>query len=193
MARLKAFDQDDVLDRAMRLFWQQGYEATSIRDMLAHVGISSSSLYETYGDKHALYLAALAHFRQIEYDLIQTQLTKSSSAKEVIRHWYTQLIDDLLADPYHRGSFTVNAAIEMGTRDPEVAAELQAHFDEVTASLAAFLRAGQQRGDVRPGLDPVALAQFFLSTLFGIAVQVKIYPSRPLLENIATAALGILD
>lgn len=192
MARTKAFDETIVLQRALDIFWQQGYEATSIRELIAHLGISSSSLYETYGDKHALYLACLAAFRQQEFNLIQEQLAAATSARETMRSWFDQVVADLLADERHRGSFTVNAAIELGANDAEVAAQLQAHFDDITELLAQFFQSAQDNGELSRDLQPASLAQFFISTLFSISVQVKLYPNQPILENIATTALAVL-
>ena len=192
MARTKEFDEVVVLQRALDLFWQQGYEATSIRDLIAHVGISSSSMYETYGDKHTLYLACLASYRQQEFNVIQEQLTTATSAYETMQAWFDQAIADLLADEFHRGSFTVNAAIELGASDPQVAAQLQAHFDDIAELLADFFESAQENGELNPELQPMALAQFFISTLFSISVQVKLFPNQPLLENIAITALTVL-
>lgn len=193
MARHKEFNQTIVLDRAMCLFWEQGYEATSIRDLIAHLGISSSSLYETYGDKHALYLAALAAYRQAEFAAIKAQLAAATSARETLTLWFEQLIDDLLADELFRGSFTVNAAIERGTRDADVAIQLHDHFEAITTLLADFLAGAQANGEISARLRPVPLAQFFISTLFSMSAQVKIYADRGLLENIASTALSILN
>jgi len=100
-----------VLAQAMDLFWRQGYNATSIRDLTAHVGISSSSLYETYTDKRTLYLMALAAFREMELNTIQAQLAEATSAQETMQAWFEETIHNLLADDHYRGSFTVNAAI----------------------------------------------------------------------------------
>lgn len=192
MARQKEFDTEIVLERAMSLFWQQGYEATSIRDLIAHVGISSSSMYETYGDKHTLYLAALSAFRELEFNTIQTQLAEATSAQETMRLWFDEIINNLLADAQHRGTFTVNAAIELGATDADVAAQLQAHFDDITELLAQFFQTAQAYGEISPDHDPVALAQFFINTLFSISIQVKIYPNRQILENVANTAIGVL-
>lgn len=193
MARHREFDEDEVLQRAMELFWQQGYEATSVRDLLTHLAISSSSLYETYGDKHALYLACLAYFRQRELGLMLAQLTEFASAHEVLRHWFAELIDNLLADEHFGGSFAVNAAIELGTTDEAVAEQLRQHFADVTAVLTTFLTEAQARGDIPPSLEALALAQFFVSTLFGMCTLVKVVPNRQVLENIAASALAVLD
>jgi TetR/AcrR family transcriptional repressor of nem operon len=192
MARQKEFNAEVVLEQAMSLFWQQGYEATSIRDLIAHLGISSSSMYETYGDKRTLYLAALSAFRQQEFNTIEEQLAEATSAQETMQTWFDETINNLLADEDHRGTFSVNAAIELGATDPQVAAQLQAHFDEIAALLAQFFQTAQVHGEIREDHDPVALAQFFINTLFSISIQVKIYPNRQILENVANTAIMIL-
>src|SRR5688500_18902266 len=84
MARHKEFDKAEVLEKAMLLFWRQGYEATSVRDLIEATGISSSSLYESFGDKRALYLAALRLYCQGEAASFQAMIRQHVSLKEVL-------------------------------------------------------------------------------------------------------------
>ena len=62
MARPKEFDRTQALDKAMHLFWQQGYEATSMQDLCNHMGINRGSLYDTYGNKHSLFLEGIQRY-----------------------------------------------------------------------------------------------------------------------------------
>src|ERR1700730_2144482 len=66
MARQKEFDRDEVLHKAMEVFWSRGYEASSIQDLVKRMGINRQSLYDTFGDKHTLYLQALDRYREVE-------------------------------------------------------------------------------------------------------------------------------
>ena len=87
MARRKEFDRDEALHKAMEVFWSRGYEATSVGDLVEHMGINRQSLYDTFGDKHSLYLAALDRYREVEgrklFELLSVQEDACSSPSPV--------------------------------------------------------------------------------------------------------------
>jgi TetR/AcrR family transcriptional regulator, transcriptional repressor for nem operon len=193
MARQKAFDETALLERAMELFWEQGYEATSVRDLTDHLQLSSSSLYNTYGGKRDLYLMALAAYRRVEYEQMQAQLAAAPAARETIERLFADLAAGLLADGSRRGSFTLNAAVELGARDRAVARQLQEHFADVTRLLADFLAAAQTRGEIGSQHAPRELATFLLLNLYSLAALVKVDASREQMEGFIDVALSVLD
>jgi TetR/AcrR family transcriptional repressor of nem operon len=177
----------------MALFWEQGYEATSVRDLISRAGISSSSLYATFGDKHDIYSAALARYRAIERDQFAALLAESRAIQPLLADMYAGLIDMLLADDGNRGSFSLNAAVELGGRDPEIAAQLREHFDDICALLTERLAAAQASGEI-PGLhSPIDLARYLLFGVYSLATMVKVYPDRSRLERMAALLLAVLD
>lgn len=192
MARTKTFNPDDVLADAMSLFWRQGYEATSVRDLTGYLGISSSSLYATFGDKHEIFLASLARYREIELDQVRETLKASGSIYQALAQMFAELIDSLLADEYRRGSFTLNATVELGGRDPAVNAQLQDHFEDITTLLARHLATSQQAGEISTAHDPVEMARFVLNSLFSLAGVAKVYPNRSFMETIAKLTLATI-
>ncbi len=193
MARTKAFDQQHALDEAMALFWEQGYEATTIRDLSARAGISLSSLYATFGDKHAVYLAPLERYRQAEVEDVRRRLAAPQSLCRMVRALFADVIESLLADAAHRGSFTLNAAVEMGGRDPATVALLRRHFDDIRDLLAERLRIAQTQGELAVSHNADELAHFLLFGLYSLAMMVKLYPNRQRLEATATMTLAVLE
>lgn len=193
MARPKEFEQDAALERAMNLFWENGYEATSIRDLIAYVGISSSSIYNTFGDKQDIYRAALERYRRIEYEQVRQLLARPRPLCETLAGMFAELIDGLMADEGRRGSFTLNAAVELGARDPIVAGLLREHFDDICALLAERLAAAQASGEIdarHPALD---LARYLLFGMYGLGTIIKVFPDRARLETAAALTLAVLD
>ena len=93
MPRPKAFDPDDVLHKAMQVFWERGYEATSMQDLVDCMGINRFSLYSTFGDKHQLFLAALARYRDKVVARLVDELEWSDAGLAAIRQFFTRLID----------------------------------------------------------------------------------------------------
>lgn len=193
MARPKAFDEDHALVGAMDLFWQKGFEATSVRDLTGRLGISSSSLYATFGDKHDVYLEALARYRELELADVRRVLETADGPREALERFFESLIASLLADADQRGSFTLNAAVELGGRDEAVTEQLRAHYEDITHVLTVYLEAGQASGEVARQHAAVDLARFVLHGLYSLATVVKVFPDRAYLQNIAALTLSVLD
>src|ERR1700753_1582272 len=109
MARTKDFDEDEVLKKAVNLFWLKGYNATSMQDLVDGLGISRSSLYDTYGDKHTLFIKALEAYKAQSAGSMCGIVSNMDSAKEAIRQLFDFTTKQLLSDEQHKGCFLVNA------------------------------------------------------------------------------------
>lgn len=192
MARTKTFDETTALDRAMALFWEQGYEATSVRDLAGRAGIGLSSLYNAFGDKRDIYDAALDRYRALEREQFAAILNASESIRPTLAGLFAELIEMLMSGG-GRGSFTLNAAIELGGRDAAITARLRAHFDDIVGLLAARLERAQAEGEVPATQSPVELARYLAFGLYSLATMVKIYPDRARLEELAAMTLAVLD
>lgn len=193
MARPKEFNEARALVDAMGLFWERGYEATTMRDVAARAGIALSSLYATFESKHALYLAALAEYRRRERDDVERLLAAPRPVREAVAEVYAGLIESLMADPARRGAFTLNAAVELGGQDEAVTAELRQHFDDICALLAPPLAAAQAAGEIPGRFHADDLARFLLFGLYGLGMMVKVYPDRQNMERTAAVTLAVLD
>lgn len=192
MARPKAFNEARTLEKAMTLFWENGYEATSVRDLTARTGISTSSLYATFGDKYELYGAALDQYRAIEREQFAAFLSVEQPIRPLLAFMFAELIGGLLAAD-NLGSFTLNVAVEMGGRDATIARRLQEHFDDVCAMLAERLAGAQADGDITTARTPAELARYLLFGVYTLALMAKFYPDREQLNGTAEMILTILD
>ena len=193
MTRRKAFDETSALEKAVDLFWDQGYEAASVRELSAATGLSHSSLYNAFGDKHDVYLAALERYRVQEREDFAATLAGQGAMRPLLAGLFDALIDTLLADGTRRGSFTLNAAIELGGRDEAVAELLRRHFDEVSDLLAGRLASAQAQGEIGRRFPAEDLARQLLFGLYSLATMVKLYPDRALMEKSAELTLAMLD
>src|SRR3712207_3633301 len=109
MARHKEFDRDEALQRAMEVFWSRGYEAASVGELVKHMGINRQSLYETFGDKHSLYLAALDRYREVEGAKMYGVLEGPGSVKRALRELFEGVIEGALGEGGRRGCLVGNA------------------------------------------------------------------------------------
>ena len=193
MARTKAFNETEAIDQALDLFWRQGYEATSVRDLSLRTGIGISSLYNAFGDKHDVYGAALERYGEMEREQFAAYLAEPRPLRPMLADIFAELIDTLLSDGGSRGSFTLNAAIELGGRDPAVTSRLRGHFNAISRLLAGRLSEAQAHGEIAAGFSPDEMARYLLLGLYSLATLVRIDPDRTRLERLAGMILSILD
>ncbi|MBL8162818.1 MAG: TetR/AcrR family transcriptional regulator [Anaerolineae bacterium] len=193
MPRSREFDQDDVLDRAMLLFWAQGYEATSVRDLITAMGISSSSLYEAFGDKQAVFLAALARYCTIEQARVRQMADAAATPQSFVEALFTSL-DDLNQYPGQtRGSFAFNTMVEFGTRHEGVTKQLLDHYYKIVDIIAAKLAEEQSAGAISSALPPLHLTHTILSTLQGLATLKSVQADFAHRQAVTQMILHLLD
>src|SRR5467141_1819369 len=119
MGRHKEFDRAEALHKAMEVFWSRGYEAASIQDLVGAMGINRQSLYDTFGDKHSLYLSALETYRQEQEQNLLALLDPPGSIKQKLQMVCDKVIEESVTDKTHRGCFMNNAFVEMVPRDAQ--------------------------------------------------------------------------
>src|ERR1700748_739988 len=105
MARTKDFDENEVLAKAIQIFWHKGYNGTSMQDLVDGLGISRSSLYDTYTDKHTLFVKALESYQNTGAARIQKIINSPGSAKETVKILLDLATNDLLVDKQQKGCF----------------------------------------------------------------------------------------
>jgi len=192
VARTKEFDRDQALDKAMNLFWRCGYEATSLDALLKTMGIARQSLYDTFGDKHALFLAALERYMARRDGATSSALDSAHSAKRAIREIFMAIVSESTADK-KRGCFGVNSALELAPHDTDVARLIVIRQRSVEEAFFRALERAREQGEISPKKDTRALARFLLAALQGLRVSAKADPHSPALVDIAEVALQTLD
>lgn len=190
MPRTKKFRPEEALDAAMQLFWRKGYGATSMRDLLDGMGIGRGSFYDTFGDKHALFLAALDRFEEARTGWIGDALAGSGMAG--IEKVFRRTVEGMTGSEPRRGCLLANTAVELAPRDPEVAEKISRHVRRTEEAFAGALARAQERGEVREERDPRALARFLVSNLHGLRVLARAGSDRRTLEDAARVALEAL-
>jgi len=192
MARSKEFDKAQVIEQAMRLFWEKGYEATSMRDLQKATGISSSSMYEAFGDKRSLFLTTLERFCELERGQIAALAHQAASPQAFVEQLFivTDSVD--LSNPSLQGSLAFRAMVEFGTLDADITRLLLAHYMGIADIIAASIQRGQADHSVNPQADSRHLAYTILSTLHGVATLKGVKPDFALIPNIAQIILGLL-
>jgi TetR/AcrR family transcriptional repressor of nem operon len=191
--RTKEFEPGEALDAAMQLFWRNGYAATSIRDLLDGMGIGYGSLYNTFGDKHALFLACLDRFRELRTSWIDEVLEDSGlSGIEGIEEVFRRTVDGLVGFEPRRGCLLANTAVELGPHDAEVAAKISRYVRHTEAVFERAVIRAQEAGEIPADRDPRALARFLVNALHGMRVLARVGTDRAVLEDAVRVALDVL-
>lgn len=191
MARSKEFDVDDVLGKAMNIFWQQGYEKTSMQDLVSGMGIHKRSMYDTFGDKHTLYIKALERFAGINASRMESRIEGISSAKAAISLLFEATIYKAAAEP--KGCLLVNTAVELSNHDPDAVARVNDAFLSTERLMEQLILHGQDTGEISGRHQAPALAAYLHNALVGLRVIVKTTADLGKLQTIVNTTLSILD
>jgi TetR/AcrR family transcriptional repressor of nem operon len=193
MARPREFDEVAVLDAAMECFWERGFEATSVRELAAEMGIASPSLYNAFGDKRALFRKVLEHYARRRVRARIAHLESTLAPKEAVRAFVTGIVDQSLDDQDRRGCLLVNSALEIGPHDAEIGTEIAARLSEVEAFFRRAITAAQEDHTIPSDRSPQDLSRLILGVVLGIRVLARSMPDRALLEGVARPALALLE
>lgn len=191
MARPREFDEGAVLDAAVACFWKQGYEATSVRDLVARTGITAASLYNAFGDKRSLYGRALDHYVEAS---VADRIRRCEALPpcRAIEVFLEEIVKRSLGDRDRKGCLLVNAALDVAPHDPEFRRIVATVLVRIEAFFLACVRAGQANGTITCSLSAETLAQHLLGVLMGIRVLARVRPERALLEGVLAPALALL-
>jgi TetR/AcrR family transcriptional repressor of nem operon len=192
MARTKDFDESEILSKAVCLFWHKGYNGTSMQELVDHLGISRSSLYDTYVDKHTLYIKALEFYQNDSGSQICNIVTNNISAKEAIRQLLEFITSNLLKDEQHKGCFMVNAEVEVAPHDAEVKEIIRKNEQQLEEAFHHAIQKGQESNEITNKQDSRALARFFLNTVKGIRVSAKSTTDKAFFNDIIQTTLSML-
>ncbi|OQO93780.1 TetR/AcrR family transcriptional regulator [Saccharomonospora piscinae] len=191
MPRPREFDEATAVSGALTAFRAAGYEATSTQELCEATGLGRSSVYNAFGSKHALFRRALRRYFDDTMERYRLLVDEPRPVREIVRTVFTSVIEDE-AGPGSRGCFAVNTAAELGGRDPVITEDLRGHAEDIVALFADLVRRGQRDGELDPGADPTAVAEFVHGTVGGLRVLSRTGFGRAALEHMAERALTAL-
>ncbi|OBJ06927.1 TetR/AcrR family transcriptional regulator [Mycobacterium sp. 1465703.0] len=164
MARPRSFDEKQVLTAVRDQFWDAGYAATSLEDLMRVSGLGKGSLYAAFGDKHQLFLQALRGYTEASHEHLRKALTETPRALDALR----MLLEAPTDADTRRGCLMANSTYELGHADPEVLAHARRTYETSTALISDCVARAQREGDVPAEADPMALARALLAAQQGL-------------------------
>jgi TetR/AcrR family transcriptional repressor of nem operon len=192
VARPREFERDVVLDRAMRLFWSRGYQATSIRHLVDRMGIQRGSLYGAFGDKRGLFFAAIERYDRVMTAALLATLDAPGSGLAAIRRFFRLKVEAAQERGRPRGCLVTNSATELASRDRGTASRIGGTLGRIEAAFHRAVVRAQKAGEIDPARDARALARFLTSSAQGLSVMAKASPDRAALEDIVRVTLEVV-
>ncbi|MGP4114543.1 TetR/AcrR family transcriptional regulator [Streptomyces sp. 4N509B] len=186
--RPRSFDRQQALERATRLFWERGYDATSIADLTRVMGIGAPSLYAAFGDKKTLFEEVLEDYVRRYGNVVQRPLDEEPTAREAISRMLREAAVGYTHPDHPPGCMVITASASFGT-SPEVAAAMRRRREGNVTLLERRLRADVAAGTLPPGTDTAGLARFYGAVVQGMSQQARDGASRADLEAVAEAAM----
>ncbi|MGW0203030.1 TetR/AcrR family transcriptional regulator [Nonomuraea sp. NPDC003201] len=192
MGRPREFSDRAVVDAAMEVFWEKGYEATSTQDLCERTGLGRGSLYNAFGSKHRLYEEAIRRYAETKAEAQLAMLAEPGSVRARLRDLMLGVIDADMADPGRRGCLALNAATEFSGRTEAVAGLVRRQFADLEQALQRLVELGQSTGELSSDRPPRQVARAFQSAYYGLRVLAKVTDDRAALLDVVDGAVAAL-
>ena len=192
MPRNREFCDQTALQKAMQLFWAKGYHATSIQDLVDHLGINRASMYNTYGDKRALFQKSLDYYKRSQSEALQSFLQSHPNPMDGLKALFGQAIEESKSSNTTKGCFMVNATTELASQDVEIANFLAENQADVQSFFEDYLRNAQSSGQLKSDLDPSIFASLLFTLYNGIKVVSKLNPDTKQMQASVDEVLGLM-
>ncbi|RDY60095.1 TetR/AcrR family transcriptional regulator [Flagellimonas nanhaiensis] len=193
MPRTKQFNEEEILNKAMELFWEKGFHATSIQDLVSHLGINRASLYDTFGGKDELFNKAFAHYRSITGNMLNSIFGDTENVKAGFQKLFDKAIEETLEDDSRKGCFVVNTTTELIPGDKALLNILCENKSNLEALFTRFIQNGIDSGELPKSLDAESTALMLFTIYNGLRVVAKVDPNPIKLKKTVSAALSVLD
>ncbi|MFF4653420.1 TetR/AcrR family transcriptional regulator [Streptomyces sp. NPDC001380] len=192
MARPRNFDERQVLGSVREQFWDRGYTATSVSDLMEVTGLGKGSLYGAFGDKRQLFLRTLDEYRAEQLDAVRGALEGPGTALERLTGLLEGVSDGYRNDAQRRGCLLANSTSELHGQDPDVVSRARSTYQAVEDLLVACVEEAQRDGDLDRGTGARELGRLLLSVLQGIEFLAKTGMDGAALKGIGNTALALL-
>ena len=184
MARPREFDEETVLEAATQRFWNNGYEATSMRDLADHTGMTTPSLYNAFCDKRAIYRLVLDRYVREALEACSAIFGGDEPPLRALERYFDAIVEESLGDGLRKGCFVVNTALEVASHDQDFRDVVTEVFDEIENRIRDCVAAGQRDGSILTSQPPADIARLALSTILGLRVLARTNPDRKLLAGV---------
>lgn len=193
LVRPREFDEREALLAAMQVFWEKGYEATSVGDLTDRMGIQRPSLYAAFGGKKELFEAALKAYVGLSLDYIDRKLRSESSVRASLLAYYRGIVEGSGSNNPDFGCLCVNTMVELAPHEPQSARITSDYQARLTELLRERVEQGIQSGEFKPRLSAYSVARLLALTAMGLSVAMKARPDRSQMADVEREILTLLE
>ncbi len=183
MARNKEFDPEERLEKARDLFWEKGYHATSMQDLVEAMELNRGSIYDTYGDKHALFMQCLSHYSREKLKDYKQAAAGTRSPMKAVENIIRRAVSRTLEEG--KTCMVVKSSFELAAADKDVHAALKQQTAELVGVIEALLIKAQEAGELPAGRDAGLVANFVVSSFSGLWQTQLITGNNKLVNQLA--------
>ncbi len=187
----KKFDENKVLNEAMKAFWQNGFDGTSMKQLIGCMGLNPGSIYAAFGDKKALFGRTMDCYT----DMVRQkhrEMKQDNSPRSLIMTLIDEMVTTIKAGSAHNGCFMVNTALDIAPQDKEIRHFISQWFEELEEFFETTLKAAQKAGEVRPDLDTGKAARHIIALISGVQVLARVNPQHQAVDDIKEQVENIL-
>ncbi len=189
MPRTRTLSDEVILERAISVFWRQGYAGASLRDLTQATGLSAAALYHRFADKDGLFVAALTRYADEGLNERLARLSGFDDPLKAMRALFDELIALSLADPEHRGCLLVNTALDGAPMSSAARAVVRDRLGEIEAFFSAQLRRAAAKGLLSADINVAASASALLGSVLGLRVLARLDPDPKRMRALADHAM----
>lgn len=194
MGRPKAYNETEIMDRALELFWKKGFHASSMDELLKHMGISRATFYNLFKEgKEELYRKTLNHYQHSQGQKSREWVKGISSTREKIRSFFRAVVEEGKLDPDRKGCFIVNSTSELANQNDEILDFLIDNEKKMILFFEEFIKEGQENGEIPAHYAPEILGAYLFSSLQGLRQMTKINPDPDRLNQVVDLILANLE
>ena len=193
MPKTKQFDEAVVLQKARDVFWKKGYNGSSMDELVTATGLSRSSIYDTFGDKHGLYVKALEHYRQAQLAHFSKEIPASLSPRERFAWLFKNTMTGSINDRQRKGCFMLNTTTELANIDSSINRLVCNNMDTMEDLFLTWVKEGQASGNISKRFTAKALARYLFSSFNGLVTVGQTKPDKSTLEDIIKVSLSVLN
>lgn len=193
MARTAGFNLNDVLQKAMEVFWQKGYCKSSMSSLVSATHLQPGSIYAAFNSKEGLFLAALKYYGQQSVEKLQSCLDQAETPLQGIRMFIAKIGERALNHEQQPGCFLVNTVLEVSAEETAIKGEVANHLSRIESHLLSALIAAQRVGELPPEKNPEALAKHLMINIWGLQVLAKTKPDADSVKIVLAQILSLLE
>jgi TetR/AcrR family transcriptional repressor of nem operon len=190
MARIREFDPDEALDKAMKVFWQKGYTNTSIDDLVSATGVNRYGLYGEFENKHGLFHAALDHYQNAVLGKLFGMVERPEASLADIRDYFAKLLELSSSESGKLGCLMANSASEVAPHDKRAANKVEKYRVRLQLGFRSALSNAKVAGELPAEFDVEPMADFLTGVMQGLSVMARSNAKPKMMANVVEIALS---